>query len=225
MVKLRKEKNTGNYSTHMVQNGVTKESLDLLETQLGINMVVKMVFLSNQLGICLGLRLMKMVTIQMRVLLYTTKKLDVNYCVLFGNMQIKVMMIIFVSINVCPALSIFEKSKISSKFDYFYFWEMSWILNRFQNKCMLIWWYQICWIFWISSFFIKFENLKYFNFQFFKFSKKNEKFQICKKVWFKHSKLLKTQKVTKKWRNLNWFLPRKTHKILNNNSKLVKNIK
>ena len=51
MVKLRKEKNTGNYLTHTAKNGVMKEPLDLQETQLGINMVVKMVFLSNQLGI------------------------------------------------------------------------------------------------------------------------------------------------------------------------------
>lgn len=65
----------------MAKNGVTKEPLDLQETQLGINLVVKMVSLSNQLGICLLLELMKMVTIN-GVRIITTKKLDVNYYVL-----------------------------------------------------------------------------------------------------------------------------------------------
>ena len=60
----------------MAQNGVIKEPLDLLETQLGINMVVKMVFSSNQLGVCLGLLLTKTVTININLL--TTKILDVN---------------------------------------------------------------------------------------------------------------------------------------------------
>ena len=72
----------------MAQNGVIKEPLDLQETQLGINMAVKMVFLSNQLGMCLMFILMKMVTIN---LVLTTKILDANSSVLIGKTMFKVM--------------------------------------------------------------------------------------------------------------------------------------
>ena len=90
MVKLRREKNTGNCSTHMAKNGVIKEPLDWLETQLGINLAVKMVFLSNQLGMCIRLILMKTATIHLSLL--TTMKLDVNNSVLFIKTSFKVIL-------------------------------------------------------------------------------------------------------------------------------------
>ena len=59
------------------------------------------------------------------------------------------------------ALSIIEKPLISSKIDYFIFWEITWILNKFLNKLSLIGWYEIYRIFWISSFFYKIWNFAY----------------------------------------------------------------